>query len=50
MELAVWTETVLGPEREGADEVFVGDLRGLVSLNEGGYRRMRTDLDMVAAE
>lgn len=50
MELAVGTETVFGPEGEGADEVFVGDLRELARLNERGKRGMRTDLDIVAAE
>jgi hypothetical protein len=50
LELAVWTETVFGPEGKGADEVFVGDLRELAELNEKGQKRGRTDLDIVAAE
>lgn len=50
MELAVGTETVLGPEGEGADEVFVGDLIGLAGLNGRRGWRVRTDLDIVAAE
>jgi hypothetical protein len=50
LELAVWAETVFGPEGKGADEVFVGDLRGLAGLNEEGQKIERTDLDIVAAE
>lgn len=50
MELAVWAETVFGPEGKGADEMFVGDLRELAGLNKRGDWRVRTDLDIVAAE
>lgn len=49
MELAVWTETVFGPLRQGADEVFVGDLGELEGLHIEVERGSHTDLDIVAA-